>query len=180
MWHPNKVCCINAWTSHFVIAAVTMILVMNSAASAQNGDERKWQAIDRFAHMGPLFARGKHSLAEFRLLGPILRERHKEENNPYDSNRKNEFVELVFDGLEIYGRLENKEFLPIRVKITSQKWKVLDGLDVGTNAERIRKTLGMPTKQSPVIEEYCGETECVVFGISAGLISSVEFSYYAD
>lgn len=162
---------------------IWMLAATSSLVIAQNRSEGKLEAIDQFAYSGPLFIKGKSSLTEFRSLGSVLHERHEKKSNPYDEKLKDEFVVLVFDGLEIYGRVDkraSKKFLPIRIKITSPKWRISGGLDIGADAKMVKSKLGSPTKRSVGSEEYCGETECVLFYIKDGRISSVEFFYYAD
>lgn len=163
-----------------LLILLALIFSLNPFAVAGDGNQQSLEELDRFAYSGPIFARDRHSLDEFRSLGKVITERHKRESNPYDPTQENQFVELVFDGLLIYGRLDKETLRLIRVKITGPKWNVQDGLNVGASAAMVKKKLGMPTKQSPASQEYCGETECFYFFTKGGQITGVEFSYYAD
>lgn len=167
-----------------VFHIVWVLFATSSLVPAQNSRiEAKKEAIDQFAYSGPLFLKGKSNLAELRLLDSVLHEQHEEKSNPYDEKLKDEFVSLDFDGLEIYGRIDKRvsmNFLPIRIKITSPKWSIWGGLDIGADAKMVKNKLGTPTKNTVGSEEYCGETECVVFYVKSGKISGVEFFYYAD
>ena len=163
--------------------AIWILIAISSSVSAQDRGEKKLEAIDQFVYSGPMFIKGKRSLAEFRSLDTVLHERHEEKVNSYDEKLKDKFVLFVFDGLEIYGRIDeriSKKFLPIRIKITSPKWNISGGLDVGADAKIIKMKLGLPKKRSVGYAEYCGETECVRFYIRGSRISGVEFFYYAD
>lgn len=163
------------WAKKQLLILLALIFSLNTFAVAGDGNQQRIEELDRFAYSGPAFARDRHSLDEFRSLGKVITERHKRESNPYDPTQENQFVELVFNGLLIYGRLDKETLRLIRVKITGSKWNVQDGLNVGAAAARIKKKLGMPTKQSPASQEYCGETECVYFFTKGGRLPALSF-----
>lgn len=167
----------------FLLHTIWVLIAINSSVGAQSIGEYELEKIDQFVYSGPMFIKGMHSLAEFRSLGTVLHERNDERINSFDEKQKDRFVLLVFDGLEIYGRVnEGKSnfFLPIWIKITKSKWNISGGLSVGVDAEIVKNKLGFTKKHSVRSLEYCGETECVNFGIKGGKVSSVKFSYYAD
>jgi hypothetical protein len=169
----------------FVFQVLCLLFANSEMAFCQNHPSEKTaeSAIDQFAYSGIISIRGMRSIDDFRLLGPVLQERHENKINPHDQKSTDEFVELKFDGLVIYGRMDmqpSKNFLPIRAKISSSKWSVASGLNIGEDAKIVRGKLGHPKKVSYELEEYCGETECIRFHFSRNKISSIEFFYYAD
>ena len=88
---------------------------------------------------------------------------------------------LQFDGLEIYGYLNSpNELSLIHVTITSPKWEILYGLNVGSYASRISQYLGSPIDEKKSIKSYCGESERVEFSTENNRISKVELFYYMD
>ena len=136
--------------------------------------------IDEYIFNAPIFMKGK-TLSEIRNIGKLKREYSEKKQNPHDASLIDTFVTLQFEGLEIYGYLKKQDILwPIRIIITEPKWKISNGLDVGTPSLNILKLLGSPTLKTDNKIEYCGETDCVYFYEDKKIISKIEFHYYLD
>src|SRR6266566_5077132 len=102
--------------------------------------------IDRFVLDGELFLKDK-SLSAIRKLEPPKKESVKKESNPYDAAQSYEYRTFRFEGLEIYGLVRpSDQFWPVHVTVTDARWKILNGLDVGTSATKIAEVLGQPNK----------------------------------
>ena len=136
--------------------------------------------VDRFAWDGPSFIQDS-SLERVRGLGKRLREEIRKVPNRHVAGQVDEYRTLVFDGLELYGRVTSaQEFWPVTVAVTSAKWKIRDDLNVGTSAARIQAVLGPPMEVKGNVLLYEGETERVKFYVDRGAIRRIEFLYYAD
>ena len=137
-------------------------------------------AIDRFVRSAPTFIQGK-SLEDFRNISDVQDEIIDTSPNPHVPSKTDEFRTLKFDGLEIYGLVRSpKEFWPIKIIVSSPRWKILNNLNVGSRSELIYDALGNPTKQSDNLKQYCGETECVDFQVRNDVISTIIFNFYVD
>jgi len=164
-----------------VYALTLAALCVGSAFAAEPYEAQfsRMEMIDKFVYEGPQFI-GTKTLPELRKLG-VLHEKVEKSPNPHISDKVIEYRTLTFDGLEIYGDIPKPQKLaPIKVTVTSPKWKIQKGLSVGSPVTRITETLGRPNKTNDGSLEYCGETECVYFFTSNGKISKIEFRYYAD
>jgi hypothetical protein len=121
--------------------------------------------VDEFAWHAPLFIHSE-LLEDLRSLGPLLHEDVATMPNTHDPNQLEEFRTLVFDGLELYGWVAPAgSFKPIRAVVTNSRWRIGDGLDVGTTAARIETVLGPLTEVSDSVFRYEGETERVNFHV---------------
>jgi hypothetical protein len=152
------------------------------AFSADNLNEiiaRKAE-IDKFVYNAPLFINDR-SLKALKKLGKFKNEHIDKQQNPHDSTKIIEYRTLTFKGLIISGFIQDQIKLSIiQIIVTDSRWKILNGLNVGSSSERINKVLGEPTTDENNIKEYCGETECVNFQIKKNKIIKVELNYYSD
>ena len=123
----------------------------------------KQVAIDKFVDEAPLFIEEK-SLIALRKLAPLKFEGVEKIPNQLILSEPLEYKTLEFDGLSIFGLVQNQSELPTPlITITDEKWKILNGLNVGTDIERVEQVLGKATYAYGDIKEYCGETHCVLF-----------------
>jgi hypothetical protein len=162
-----------------VILAVGLMIPVFPADDPHEIADRQ-ALIDRFVYDAPLFIRGK-SLPALRKLGPLKKERVDRRPNPHDPLKTIEYRTLEFKGLTLIGFvLDHNNLEIIQITVTDSRWKIRDGLNVGSPAAGIEKILGKPTGEDKNAREYCGETECVVFGMKKGRIAKIELNYYSD
>lgn len=124
-----------------------------------------------------------YSVHELRKLGKLRNEAAEQRPNPHVENTILTYINLEFEGLEIFGVVIDKdsdELTPIKITITTSAWKILHDLNVGTPALRIQEFLGKPSEEGESFQKYCGETDCVRFSIDRGRIATIELSYYVD
>jgi hypothetical protein len=140
-------------------------------------------AIDRFILNGPLFLPGTATvpMAAIRSLAELERETVRRVANRLDPIKVDEFRTFIFDGLEIYGYVgDRQELWPIRITVTRPSWKIQDGLTVGSDASRVTAQLGAPNETTANALMYRTDTQSVNFYFDAGRIVKVEFIYYSD
>ncbi|HKW91628.1 MAG TPA: hypothetical protein VJX92_06995 [Methylomirabilota bacterium] len=159
------------------------VLTAGIAASEDSGtlalDERL-RRIDQFLRDRPAFL-GGHSLQELRKLAPLRAERIEKEADPQAAGRELEYRRLNFDGLELVGRVESPGgFSPLQVTVTSAKWKLRQGLGVGTSVQRVESLLGPPMEQEEGLLRYRGTSEQATFHVRRGVIERVELQYRVD
>jgi len=167
-----------------IIFVLFIVLATSSFAIAADQDQtarfERIARIDQFVGSAPLFIKNK-SLPEIRAIGALINEIMVTEPSKYYPGRFVEYRTLQFDGLVIYGRVSSSgEFGPITITISKSQWHILYGLDVGVSVEKVRATLGPPTKQAQGAYEYCGETECAQFLVDRDKVTQIELRYYAD
>jgi hypothetical protein len=140
----------------------------------------KMERIDKFVNEAPLFINSK-SLSQLRHIGILKHESIEHSPNRYDSNKSDEFITLQFDGLTIYAYVKsNDEIWPIHITVTTPKWRILHGLNVGVSDSRITQILGYPTEENKHVRQYIGIKESIVFHIKKARISKIELLYYLD
>lgn len=168
-----------------VAIIVALFLAAVPVAGADDAGVRPADAtgIDDFVLHGPLFLPGTATVpvAAIRNLGKLERESVRRVANRLDPIKVDEFRTFVFDGLEIYGYVgDRQELWPIRITVTRPRWQIRDELTVGSAAGRIAALLGAPTEATPDVLTYHGDTQSVNFYLGAGRIARVEFIYYPD
>jgi|SRR5690242_5384942 hypothetical protein len=159
------------------------VLTAGIAASEDAGtlalDERL-RRIDQFLRDRPAFLGGR-SLQELRKLAPLRAERIEKEVDPQAADRELEYRRLNFDGLELVGRVEAPGgFSPLQVTVTSPRWKLRQGLGVGTPVQRVESVLGPPMEQEEGMLRYQGTREQATFHVRRGVIERVELQYRGD
>ena len=137
--------------------------------------------IDRFVLDGPLFLK-RTSGEDVRDLGEVASESTETVPNPH-AEGSIRYTKLRFkDGLEIYFRSFG---VPVQVQfievtVTSPKWPIKHGLNVGVPVDDVLRVLGEPTKKSAEEIAFTGETDQVIFHIKDAHVIQVQFLYYAD
>lgn len=147
------------------------------------------EEIDKFATSAPLFIKD-YSLAAIRHIGKIIKEETKKSPNLHDQTKINLEKIFYFDGLEINGLIVVDQSNPTEkdshtvllraVTVTDGKWKILDGLTVGTQVERLMLVLGTPHEDINGTIKYAGTTEEIQFFTKQNKIEKIQFIYYLD
>jgi len=113
--------------------------------------------------MAPCSWKGRRTLQQIRTLSTLLSEKIEKAPNPHVAGQIDEFRTLTFVGLELYGLVTpTLEFWPITAVITTARWNVRDGLNVGASAVRIERVLGPPMEKTGAVLEYQGVK---IFGV---------------
>jgi len=163
---------------------VSSVATAETAAEDQGRREAIWAElakVDQFVWNGLLFLKDKSSLKDVRKLARLQREETKTVVNKHAPRETYEFKTLIFEGLTLYGFVTPKQELGLtRVIITNPRWKIREGLDVGTSADRIERVLGTPKEKGAEFLKYEGETEQVHFYVQKNRITKVEFFHYFD
>jgi hypothetical protein len=131
----------------FVYVALLLVVFHLAAISQESSTSviQKQEKIDHYVLNAPLFPKDS-SLNTAKALGVLQHEDIKKAPSQHIVGEVVEYRTLVFDGLELYGRIkQGTEFLPIRITITRYTWKLRDGLDVGAASDHIQEILGVPT-----------------------------------
>jgi hypothetical protein len=163
-----------------LLAASTAYADAGTRPTQETAEERL-DRIDEFVWGGRLFLMDRPTLQHVRGLSSLLKEKIEKAPNRHSPQQIDEYQTLTFEGLELYGRVTpTQEFQTITTVITSAKWKVRNGLNVGTNASRIETLLGPPLQRTNKVLRYEGESERVNFYVEKGIIKKVEFWDYVD
>jgi hypothetical protein len=167
------------------IAARSLLLVFSSFAWSADPATNEITAadkIDQFIQDAPLFLKDK-TMPGIRNLGKIVKEETKKEPNPYIQGTTMLIKEFHFEGLQIVGvvvdsKKENDPMLLNSIVVTQPQWKILNGLDVGTTAEKIEQVLGAPSEKSEKAISYNGAGNHIYFHLKQGKIEKIVISYY--
>jgi len=165
----------------FATTAAPPLDAFGQGSVRQEALHDRLRRVDEFVWDGPLFMKGRRTLQQVRNLSRLLGEKVQKSPNPHVGGQIDEFRTLTFEGLELYGRVTPaQEFSPITAVITTPRWRIRNGLDVGSSAARVASVLGQPMQTTGAILEYQGESERVNFHVGNGIIKKIEFFYYAD
>ena len=136
------------------------------------------QAVDAFLHAGPWFS-GPQTLAVLRRLAPLKSERKVPLTTEFQNQTATDRRALEFDGLLLEGSVEGDTFQIQAISVTSPRWALGQGLNVGTPATRIPTALHQPHQvlQEPA-ESYSGEAGTVRFTLRDGLILKVDITLH--
>ncbi len=163
------------------ITLFLIILISLPVIAADQESLNRRPVVDRFAWEGPIFLKEK-SIEAIRALGKIRYETTETISNPHGEGVIHLDRVTFSEGLEIYVRTFGSPVQTqiLHVTITSPKWPVKDGLNVGAPVSRAIDVLGEPARKDRERLMYFGETEQVIFLTKGGTIKSVEFLYYVD
>jgi len=103
-------------------------------ASPAQRDSKSFEAINEFVTRGWAFDLGT-SLMDLKVVGKIEREVISTVRNSHVENQIDEVRELYYDGLYVrayFPAKDNKRLFLEEVEITSPRFKIKHGLDVGT------------------------------------------------
>jgi hypothetical protein len=142
-------------------------------------DER-FRRIDQFLQARPSFL-NRQSLQEFRTFAAPRRETVERVPNPHVAAETLEYRSLLFDGLEVKGLVGRTcAFSPVLVRVSSIRWTLPNGLNVGAPRGRIVKVLGAPMKSTDATLAYQGTSDQVTFRVGRDVIAEVTLQYYSD
>ncbi len=163
------------------ITLFLIILISLPVIAADQESLNRRPVVDRFAWEGPIFLKEK-SIEAIRALGKIRYETTETISNPHGEGVIHLDRVTFSEGPEIYVRTFGSPVQTqiLHVTITSPKWPVKDGLNVGAPVSRAIDVLGEPARKDRERLMYFGETEQVIFLTKGGTIKSVEFLYYVD
>jgi len=117
--------------------------------SVEKVDEWVAKAISKFQDK---------SLAELRKLSTLKKEvKSKEPFHDGESQNKQDYIKLEFEGLTIGGFPSKDSFLLQEVVITSPKWQIPDGIAIGDDASIIPSVFGL----SLIVRPYHFRSPCV-------------------
>ncbi len=99
--------------------------------------------------------------------------------NRHQSDITDEIIRMLYDGLSVTIYKANyapgKEFV-WDMTVTSPRFKMPWGIDVGCSRDLVRQTLGPPTRVKDAVESY----DVVYFPEGPGYINSLSFTYRDD
>jgi hypothetical protein len=104
---------------------------------------------------------------------------------PHDKGVMLEQRTYNFEGLQVvahFVKWHNENGFVTEAVVTSSKWKIEKGLNVGSSTNTVIRILGEPTSKSKSTYEYCGETsvDCAIFELSKNKVIKIRFTYYWD
>jgi len=163
-----------------VVALIALALPV--MASQAQRDPKSYEAINEFVSRGWAFELGA-SLADLQAVGKVQREVVSTVKNRHVENQIDEIRELYYDGLYVKAYFPAKDyegFLLEEVEITSQRFQIKHGLNVGASVAELQRVLGEPDEVEGGVHSYSGETDTVRFVIQNGVITKIRWELYLD
>ena len=164
------------------VLATLIALALPVMASQAQRDPRSYEMINEFVTRGWAFDLGT-SLMDLKAVGKIEREVISTVRNPHVENQIDEVRELYYDGLYVrayFPAKDHKRLFLEEVEITSPRFQIKHGLDVGTPVAELERVLGEPDEIKGDVYSYSGETDTVRFVIHNGVITQVKWELYLD
>lgn len=164
------------------VLATLIALALPATASTAERDPKSFETINEFVSRGWAFELGT-SLTDLKAVGKVQREVISMVKNPHVENQIDEVRELYYDGLYIkayFPAMDHKRFLLEEVEITSARFRVQHGLNVGASVAELERVLGEPDEIKGDVYSYSGETDTVRFVIHNGVITKVKWELYLD
>jgi hypothetical protein len=151
-------------------------------APAANRDAPPHDAAAEFAAEGWAFRLGT-SLAELKAVGRVQREVVSAVKNRHVQNQVDEIRDLYYDGLYVSAYFPAKDHTRLllqAVEITSPRFAIKHGLNVGSSLAKLKAALGEPNAVEKDVYAYIGEGNTVYFTIKDGVITKVRWALYLD
>ena len=164
------------------VLATLIALALPATASTAQRDPRSYETINEFVTQGWAFDLGT-SLMDLKAAGKVHREVVATVRNPHVENQIDEVRELYYDGLYVrayFPAKDHKRLFLEEVEITSPRFKIKHGLDVGTPVAELERVLGEPDEIKGDVYSYSGETDTVRFVVKNGVITKVRWELYLD
>ncbi len=162
--------------------AALIALALPVMASQVQREPKSFETINEFVTRGWAFELGA-SLTDLKAVGKIEREVVSTVRNPHVENQIDEVRELYYDGLYVrayFPAKDHKRLFLEEVEITSPRFKIKHGLDVGTPVAELERVLGEPDEIKGDVYSYSGETDTVRFVVKNGVITKVRWELYLD
>ncbi len=137
--------------------------------------------VDEWVWDAALFARNK-SIQELRKLAPVVRESTtKRVDQGQEGKHTVSIHSIYFDGLVIRGIMDGEKFILDEIEITSPRWQVPNGLNVGSRGNLVPPVFGLPARELVSPKELFSGLACSVqFTSDAGRISKVSYAFFYD
>ena len=164
------------------VLAVLLALAYPVMALAANRDAQSSDTVTDFAAEGWAFRLGT-SLAELKAVGRVRREVVSTVKNRHVQNQVDEVRDLYYDGLYVsayFPAKDHKHLLLQTVEITSPRFAIKHGLNVGASLAQLKAALGEPDAVEKDVYAYAGEGNTVYFTIKNGVITKVRWALYLD
>ena len=168
------------------IALIVFALAISTDAYPQTEEHfKRLQFIDDFVSRG-IGLSASTSDAKIRAIGRVISVDVKPPYEaPHDKGVMLEERTYNFQGLQIIAHFvtgHNEGGFVTKAVVTSSKWKIEKGLNVGRPIDAVIRILGEPTSKSEHTYEYCGETsvDCAIFEVSKNKVVKITFTYYWD
>ncbi|KRT68718.1 MAG: hypothetical protein XU15_C0017G0017 [candidate division NC10 bacterium CSP1-5] len=145
-------------------------------------DAKSYETINEFATRGWAFDLGT-SLTDLKAVGNVQREVVSTVKNRHDENQIDEVRELYYDGLYVrayFPAKDHKRLFLEEVEITSARFRVKHGLNVGASVTELQRVLGQPDEVKGDVYSYFGEADTVHFVVRGGVIIKVKWELYLD
>ncbi len=162
--------------------AALIVLALPVTGLTAERDAKSYETINEFVSGGWAFEFGA-SLADLKAVGNVQREVVSTVKNRHVENQVDEIRELYYDGLFVrayFPARDHRHFLLEEVEVTSPRFQIKHGLNVGTSVAELQRVLGQPNEIKGDVHSYSGETDTVRFVIKNGVIAKVRWELYID
>ena len=162
--------------------AALIVLALPVTGLTAERDAKSNETINEFVSGGWAFELGA-SLADLKAVGKVQREVVSTVKNRHVANQIDEVRELYYDGLYVkayFPARDHKRFLLEEVEITSPRFQIKHGLNVGASVAELKAVLGQPDEVKGDVYSYFGEADTVHFVVRGGVIIKVKWELYLD
>ncbi len=162
--------------------AAFIALALPVMASQAQRDPKSFETINEFVTQGWAFDLGT-SLMDLKTVGNVQREVVSTVKNRHVENQVDEIRELYYDGLYVrayFPAKDHKRLFLEEVEITSARFRIKHGLNVGASVTELQRVLGQPDEIKGDVYSYFGEADTVHFVVRGGVIIKVKWELYLD
>jgi hypothetical protein len=158
----------------------------NGRSSQESKIDKFQEKVDEFVAEGLDFKLGKTKVEIVKNLGnPKTIRIQKVPNVHYPKYIVDEIHELFYDGfyIKLYKATETNKEMVEYLSVTSDRYKVKWGLNIGTHKNKVRNLLGPPLKKEKSVYTYQdrdGYPDHVYFYFRDDRIYKIEWEYYHD
>jgi hypothetical protein len=154
----------------------------DSQGEVANRDDKFIKAIDEYALAGTRFDFGKTRNEIQSRLGTPVKVIESDVQNIHNPEQKDKLYMLYYEGLyiQLYHVMENGKELILSVEISNDKYKINQGISVGTSVSELKRILGEPDSITDDMLRYNSSefVMCVVdFTLKDDKVAAIRWSY---
>lgn len=174
-----------------LLLIVTLLITFHSGCTKEKiniPDIPLNSRLEQFVNNGLILKLGSSRSEIFNNLGNPKSTKIEKVKNIHDPELTDEIHNLFYDGLRLklfYSPHYKNEFIFV-ITVSSNKYKILWDLTVGSSKNKVRTILGAPHSEDNNVYHYIYESpesgfqDNVYFYFSNDVVESIEWSYYVD
>ena len=167
-------------TTRVLATTAFLMFVATATANAQAASDAMGR-VDEFVWSAGQMVRGK-SLRQLESIAPLRSHTVAPFAAPNAPPGESwEIHSFTYESLYVEGVIgPEQQFLLAKMVVTGPLFRLPHGLAIGSSRRDVESVLGAASQPGSPTMTYEGETEKVVFHVSNGRVSKVEFLFYVD